>query len=253
MVRRPRHRFGKAALCAIIDAVFRDLTQVQRLDLDPEIARHPLIELEDGRYCWYSGFYHQESFAQRVRYVFAEPERYENFDGPPFDKLRIGNFCQFASGCVFMLGGNHGHDAKAVTPYGFFSIFEGARNCIAPVGDTVVGHEVWIGYEALVMPGVRIGTGAIIGSRAVVSRDVAPFSIVVADNKVVRHRFDPLSRKLLWRIGWWTWPDERISEALPLLQGHDVRALAEFAGVTPEEVVGDPDPAEQASPDFSGA
>lgn len=57
--------------------MFRDFTQVRRLDPDPEIARHPLIELEDGRYCWYSGFYHRESFARRVRYVFAAPERYE--------------------------------------------------------------------------------------------------------------------------------------------------------------------------------
>ncbi|MBV7696547.1 hypothetical protein [Streptomyces sp. TRM70350] len=110
------------------------------------------------------------------------------------------------------------------------------------MGDTVVGHEVWIGYEALVMPGPTIGTGAVIGARAVVSKDVAPYSVVVGHNKTVRHRFDPLRRRLLWRIAWWNWSDERITEALPLLQGHDVLALARYAGVDPDEVLEDDDP-----------
>ncbi|MGW2587058.1 CatB-related O-acetyltransferase [Streptomyces virginiae] len=219
--------------------MFKDFTEVQRLDTDPAVMAHPLIVLEDGRHSWYSGFHHQEGFAERVRYAFPDRDHYA---GVPIDTLRIGNFCQFASGSSFLMGGNHGHDIEAVTPYGFINFFEGAADAWAPVGDTVVGHEVWIGYEALVLPGVKIGTGATVGARAVVSKDIAPYSVVVGNNKVVRHRFTPLERKLLWRIGWWNRPDEWISQALALLQGRDVRALARFAGVDEDEAAEDPDP-----------
>lgn len=221
--------------------MFKDFTEVQRLDTDPAVISHPLITLEDGRHSWYSGFHHREGFVERVRYAFPDRDHYA---GVPIDKLRIGNFCQFASGVAFLMGGNHGHDIEAVTPYGFINFFEGAEDAWAPVGDTVVGHEVWIGYEAVVLPGVKIGTGAIIGARAVVSKDVPPYSVVVGNNKVVRHRFTSLERKLLWRIGWWDWPDERISRAVPLLQGRDVHALAAFAGVDVDDVIGDSDPAD---------
>ncbi|MNW52167.1 Chloramphenicol acetyltransferase [compost metagenome] len=85
--------------------------------------------------------------------------------------------------------------------------------------------------------------GAIIGARAVVAKDVAPFAVVVGDGRVVRHRFDALRRKLLWRARWWTWDDEHVRESLPLLQGSDVEALARSVGVTPDDVALDPDPA----------
>lgn len=162
--------------------------------------------------------------------------------GVPTDKLVIGNFCRFASGTTFLLGGNQGHDMDAVTPYGF-NFVDGATDAWKPVGDTVVGHEVWCGYESTILGGVHIGVGAIIGARAVVAKDVAPFSVVVGEGRVVRHRFDPLRRKLLWRARWWTWDDEHVREALPLLQGADVAALARSVGITPDDVAHDPDPA----------
>lgn len=65
---------------------------------------------------------------------------------------------------------------------------------------------------------------------------------MVGNNTVVRHRFTPAERKLLWRIGRWNRPDEWITQALPLLQGHDVHALARFASIGPDEVAEDPDP-----------
>ncbi|UED85865.1 CatB-related O-acetyltransferase [Streptomyces profundus] len=217
---------------------FADYNEVQRLDTDAEVAEHALIALADGRHSWYSGFHHGESFARRVRYASADRDVHR---GQRLDKLVVGNFCQFASGVSFLLGGNHGHDMTAVTPYPF-NFFSGAADAWAPAGDTVIGHEVWMGYEAVVMPGVRIGTGAVIGARAVVTKDVPPYAVVVGDNRVVRHRFDSHTRKLLWRIAWWEWPDERLADALPLLQGHDVPALARYAGVDPSRVIADPDP-----------
>ncbi|WP_327412699.1 CatB-related O-acetyltransferase [Streptomyces sp. NBC_01233] len=217
-----------------------DFIQVQRLDQDPEVAAHRAIVLEEGRHSVYGGYHHQESFVRRVRYAFSDRDEYA---GIPIDRLRIGNFSQFGSGMAFLLGGNQGHDIEAVTPYGFVNSFSiGAANTWAPVGDTVVGHEVWIGYEAVILPGVTIGTGAVIGARAVISKDIAPYAVVVGNNTTVRHRFDPLRRKLLWRIAWWNWSDERITEALPLLQARDVLALARYAGIDPEDVTKDDDP-----------
>ncbi|MFC3998971.1 CatB-related O-acetyltransferase [Nocardiopsis sediminis] len=218
---------------------FTGVTEVQRLETDPDVLSHEGIVLDEGRHSLYAGYHHGEGFAGRVRY--APPDMTE-YNGVPTDRLRIGNFAQFASGTQFMLGGNHGHDLGAVTPYGFNFFTGPRRNAWRPRGDTVVGHEVWIGYEALIMPGVRLGTGAVIGARAVVARDVAPFTVVVGGGRIVRRRFDPLARRLLWRLDWWHWSDDRIAEALPLLQGHDVRVLARYAGVDPDEVADDPDP-----------
>lgn len=219
--------------------LFPDFTVVERLDTSPEVLEHAGIVLAQGRHSWYSGHYHRESFAGRARYLFAGSPTYR---GVPTDKLVIGNFCQFASGTTFLLGGNQGHDMDAVTPYGF-NFVDGATDAWKPVGDTVVGHEVWCGYESTILGGVHLGVGAIIGARAVVAKDVSPFSVVVGDGRVVRHRFDPLRRKLLWRARWWTWDDEHVRGALPLLQGGDVEALARSVGITPDDVAHDPDPA----------
>ena len=96
--------------------LFPDFTVVERLDTSREVLDHAGIVLAQGRHSWYSGHYHRESFAGRARYLFADSPTYR---GVPTDKLVIGNFCQFASGTTFLLGGNQGHDMDAVTPYGF--------------------------------------------------------------------------------------------------------------------------------------
>ncbi len=83
-------------------------------------------------------------------------------------------------------------------------------------GDTVVGHDVWFGCESMVMPGIRVGTGAVIAARAVVTRDVPPY-VVVAGNpaRVVRRRFDEATVARLLDLAWWDWPVERVTEAIP--------------------------------------
>ena len=207
--------------------MFSDFTQVQRLEDADDVRGHPLISLEDGRHSWYSGYYHGGSFASRLRYALDDRT---DWNGTPLDRLRIGNFCQFASGVTIALGGNHGHDLDLLTPHAF-NFFPGARDAWAPVGDTVIGHDVWIGYEALILPGVRIGTGAVIGARAVVAKDIEPYAVVVGDGRVVKYRFAPQERELLQRIAWWEWDDERIADALLLIQGSDLHALAEYAEI----------------------
>lgn len=93
-------------------------------------------------------------------------------------------------------------------------------------GDTIVGNDVWIGYEALIMPGVRIGNGAIVSSRSVVVSDVAPYSVVGGNPaKPIKHRFEPDVIAALEDIAWWDWPVEKITEHLDLIVGGDIEKL----------------------------
>lgn len=93
-------------------------------------------------------------------------------------------------------------------------------------GNTIVGNDVWIGYEALIMPGVSIGNGAIISSRSVVTADVAPYTIVGGNPaKPIKARFEPDVVSRLEALAWWDWPAEKISRNLKLIVSADVEAL----------------------------
>lgn len=95
-------------------------------------------------------------------------------------------------------------------------------------GDTVVGNDVWIGSEAMIMPGVNIGDGAVIGARAVVTKDVQPYSVVVGNNQVVRQRFSDKEIETLLNIQWWNWPIEHIKQAMKVMCSSQVGALADY-------------------------
>jgi virginiamycin A acetyltransferase len=99
-----------------------------------------------------------------------------------------------------------------------------------PAGDTLVGHDVWIGMEALVMPGVRIGHGAVIGAGSVVTRDVPDYAVVAGNPaRVVRRRYAEDEAARLVALAWWDWPVARIAQAVPLLVKGSVAALEDFA------------------------
>jgi len=93
----------------------------------------------------------------------------------------------------------------------------------------VVGNDVWIGYDSLIMPGVTIGDGAIIAARSVVVKDVAPYTVVGGNPaKEIRKRFDEETIDLLERVRWWDWPAEKITRHLELLTSNDLPALRRF-------------------------
>ena len=93
-------------------------------------------------------------------------------------------------------------------------------------GDIVIGNDVWIGYEAVILSGVTIGDGAIIGARAVVTKDVAPYSIVGGvPAKEIRKRYDPQTIERLIQLKWWDWPEENIRQALPALMHGNIDDL----------------------------
>lgn len=179
-----------------------------------------------GRYSYYSGYYHGHSFDDCARYLMP--------DRDDVDKLIVGSFCSIGTGAVFMMAGNQGHQNEWISTFPFFYMqeepaFAPALNGYQPAGDTVIGNDVWIGAEAMIMPGVRIGHGAMIGSRALVTKDVEPYTIVGGSPaKPIRKRFSDDDIALLLELAWWDWPIEQIGKAMPLLCAGDIKALHIF-------------------------
>ena len=93
-------------------------------------------------------------------------------------------------------------------------------------GDIIIGNDVWIGYDAVIMAGVKIGDGAIIGTRAVVTKDVEAYYIVRGvPAKEIRKRFTPDIIEKLQNLQWWNWPVERIKEYIYDIQSGNIEAL----------------------------
>ncbi|EPL6463916.1 type B chloramphenicol O-acetyltransferase [Pseudomonas aeruginosa] len=176
-----------------------------------------------GRYSYYSGYYHGHSCDDCARYLMP--------DRDDVDKLVIGSFCSIGSGAAFIMAANQGHRAEWASTFPFHFMheepaFAGAVNGYQPAGDTLIGHEVWIGTEAMFMPGVRVGHGAIIGSRALVTGDVEPYAIVGGNPaRTIRKRFSDGDIQNLLEMAWWDWPLADIEAAMPLLCTGDIPAL----------------------------
>lgn len=160
------------------------------------------------------------------------------FNYPEFgDRLIIGKFCQIASGVKFIMGPAN-HRLCSVTTYPF-NVFGGVWSERTPPhmeqlprkGDTIVGSDVWIGRESVVMPGVKIGDGAIIAAYSVVAGDVPPYTLYGGNPaRFIKKRFDDALTALLLRLKWWDLPSEELAELLPLLCDSDlerVRAVLE--------------------------
>ena len=192
------------------------------IQLDQQV-KHPNIVV--GRYSYYSGYYHGHSFDDCARYLLPDKDA---------DKLIVGSFCSIGSGAAFIMAGNQGHRNDWVSTFPFAFVpdapeFAPAANGFKPAGDTVIGHDVWIGSEAIIMPGVQIGHGAVIGTRALVTKDVEPYTIMGGNPaKPIRKRFDEGKIAMLLEMAWWNWPTERLSLAMPLLTSSDIDALHRF-------------------------
>ena len=178
-----------------------------------------------GDYTYYDDPEGSEDFEKNVLYHF------------PFmnDKLIIGKFCALAKNTKFIMNGaNHKMDSFTTYP---FSIFGNGWEKVMPKmeelpykGDTIIGNDVWIGYDSLIMPGVKIGNGAIIASRSVVVRDVEPYTIVGGNPaKIIRKRFDEKTIEDLERIKWWDWSIEKITDNLEILVSQDIKKLIEIS------------------------
>ena len=170
-----------------------------------------------GDYTYASDFDPPEDWAQRL-----VPYLYPMSQGT----LHIGKFCQIAHGVRFITSSaNHAMDGLSCYPFPIFG--ETVPDDYQPdKRDTVVGHDVWLGYGALVTPGAQIGHGAIIGAGAVVRGTVPPFGIVTGNpGTVVKKRFDENTVQELLDIAWWDWPQEKIGRAIPAITSGDISAL----------------------------
>ena len=141
------------------------------------------------------------------------------------EKLVIGKFCSIACGAKFLFNSAN-HALGSLSTYPFPIFFEEWDLTVENIprawdnkGNIVVGNDVWIGYEAVVLAGVTIGDGAVIGARAVVTHDVPPYAIMGGvPAKLIRKRFDDDTIQSLLSLRWWDWPEERIAANLEAIQ-----------------------------------
>ncbi len=146
------------------------------------------------------------------------------------DKLIIGKFCQIAAGVEFVMNGAN-HQMNAVSTFPFYTLAGWDMAPPAPSdmplkGDTVIGNDVWIGQNAVILPGVHIGDGAIIGANSVVGSDVEPYSIVVGNPaKFLRKRFGDELIELLLRFRWWDKSVEEINDLIPILTNSNLEKV----------------------------
>lgn len=190
----------------------------------------PLVEAENveiGDYTYY------DSPAGPDRFVEDCILHHYPFIG---DKLIVGRFCAIAEGARFIMNGaNHAMSGFSTYPFNIFGHgweegFDVKTWEMENRGDTVVEHDVWIGMDTVVMPGVRIGSGAIVAAKSVVTHDVPPYAIVAGNAaKVVRMRYDDKTIRRLLAIAWWNWDAEKITRNLDAIRGRDIAALEKAA------------------------
>ncbi|OCW56675.1 CatB-related O-acetyltransferase [Hoeflea olei] len=187
-----------------------------------QVIDHPNITI--GAFSYYSGDHTPADYASEIApYLYP---------GAP-EQLRIGRFCQIAAGCRFITASaNHAMSGFSTFPFAVFKqeLIGAYAKEIGGQRDTVIGNDVWLGFESVVMPGVSIGNGVIVASRAVVTRDVPDYAVVAGNPaRVVRRRFDPDTIRRLLAVAWWDWPVERIERNVEAITGADIDALERAA------------------------
>ena len=180
--------------------------------------------IEIGDYTMYNDFVRDPQDFQKNNVLYHYPVNH--------DRLMIEKFCSIACGAKFIFTSAN-HSLKSLSTYPFPIFFEEWGLDVTDItdawdnkGDIVVGNDVWIGYEAVIFSGVTIGDGAIIGSRAVVTKDIPPYTIVGGvPAKPIRKRFDDVTIARLLELKWWDWSEERIKANLKIIQSGRIDEL----------------------------
>lgn len=180
--------------------------------------------IEVGDYTMYNDFVKDPTKFEQNNVLYHYPVNH--------DKLIIGKFCSIACGAKFLFNSaNHALDSLSTYPFPLFyeewglepkNVAESWDN----KGDIIIGNDVWIGFEAVILAGVTIGDGAIIGTRAVVTKDVAPYTIVGGvPAKPIRRRFDAQTVRALMELKWWDWDEEKIAQNIRAIQSGCISSL----------------------------
>ena len=180
--------------------------------------------IEVGDYTYYDDPDGPEHFEKNVLYHF-------DFIG---DRLIIGKFCAIAKNVTFIMNGAN-HQSAGFSTYPFFIFGNGWEKSAPQPGDlpfkgnTEIGNDVWIGYNATIMPGVKIGSGAIIASKSVVTSDVPAYAVVGGNPaKIIKQRFDDKTISALLSIAWWDWSSDKITTHLDAITHNNLDVLSKL-------------------------
>ena len=187
-----------------------------------DAVTNPNIEV--GDYTMYNDFVHDPREFEKNNVLYHYP-----ING---DKLKIGRFCSVACGVKFVFTSAN-HTLRSLSTYTFPIFFEEWGLDVKNItkawdnkGNIIIGNDVWIGYGAVILSGVTVGDGAIIGARAVVTKDVPPYTIVGGvPARQIRKRFDDETIKKLLTLQWWNWDYEKIRKNIPAIQSGDIESL----------------------------
>ena len=186
------------------------------------VITHQNIEV--GDFTIYNDFVNDPRDFEKINVLYHYPINH--------DRLIIGKFCSIACGAKFIFNCAN-HTLKSLSTYTFPLFFEEwdlPKSDVVSAwdnkGDIVIGNDVWIGYDAIIMAGVTIGDGAIIGTRAVVTKDVEPYSIVGGvPAKEIRKRFSTDIIARLQELQWWNWDADIICNSIKAIQDGDLGSL----------------------------
>lgn len=176
-----------------------------------------------GEGSYYAGYYHGKNFEECVMYL---DEIDNKVDSREIDKLSIGKYCSIATGVQFMMCGTQGHNYNWISTHPLIDFDNTGFPGHQWKGDTVIGNDVWLGAESLIMPGIKIADGAVIASRAVVTKDIGPYEIWGGNPaKLIKKRFSSDDIEKLLQIKWWNWNRETIKRNLKYLRSADIDGL----------------------------
>lgn len=180
--------------------------------------------IEVGDYTMYNDFANDPANFEQNNVLYHYPINH--------DKLKIGKFCSVACGAKFLFNSaNHAMASLSTYPFPlFFEEWGLEKKDVAKSwdnkGDIIIGNDVWIGYEAVILAGVTIGDGAIIGTHAVVTKDVPPYTVVGGvPAKPIRKRFDDKTISDLLEIQWWNWSSEKIAQNMKAIQSGNIEQI----------------------------
>lgn len=184
------------------------------------------LNIEVGDYTIYNDFVNDPRDFEKNNVLYHYPIN--------CDKLIIGKFCSIACGAKFLFNSAN-HTLTSLSTYTFplfFEEWELEKKNVAKAwdnkGNIIIGNDVWIGYDSIILSGVTIGDGAIIGARAVVTKDVPPYTIVGGiPAKAIRKRFDKKTIKSLLNLKWWDRPEERIAANIQRIQKGQISEFTE--------------------------
>lgn len=208
-----------------------DHTRVYPRTGDPQtvylknVVDDPAIQI--GAFTIYNDFVRDPRDFQKNNVLYHYPINH--------DRLYIGKFCSIACGARFLFNSAN-HTLRSFSNYTFPIFYEAWGHGMSPAeawdnkGDIVIGNDVWISYDAVILAGVTVGDGAVIGARAMVTKDVPPYTIVGGvPARPIRKRFPDETVKVLLRLRWWDWPLEQIAEGMQYIQHGDLEALTDLA------------------------